>query len=688
MNVYKTESRNTMNANDMQNAHAFPLALAGIGETLKIVGVKAGKGLNQKLMELGVTVDLPGVYTLGALPGSESLDEKLARDFIHSGEADIIVDIVDAGNLERNLYLTAQLVEMGVPMIVVLNMMDTAKKDGIEVDAEALSEKLGCPVVPMIAARGEGIDALKREIREIANSRSVPTATVDYGHAVEAAIARLAPVFAPVAEADATPAHWLVVRLLEGDDLALSLIDGTGRDELAAVTKELEAELGEDADILIADGRFTFANRIAGQVALRTGEVPRKTSDLIDKVVLNNWAGPVIFIGLMYLMFMFTINLGGAFNDFFDLAAAAVFVDGLGSVMTAIGLPDWTRVVIADGIGGGIQVVATFIPIIGFLYLFLSVLEDSGYMARAAFLMDRLMRSVGLPGKSFVPLIVGFGCNVPAIMATRTLEQERDRIMTVMMAPFMSCGARLAVYALFAAAFFPVGGQNIIFALYFIGIAVAMGITDDNWPATVGIFTGIFAKEAVVGTLDALYSSIDAQNSNGNGNGEAAPGEEAFSVTAALGETVATIPENLTGLRDLVADPLGFSVVQSDGLDQAAADQEVSLATFGSMQQRFDGTAGAMAYLLFILLYFPCVAALGAVNRETGPRWATFAALWTTGIAFYVAINVYQLARFADHPMTSMLWIGAMNLLLAAFVLGMRVKGRQEPTAVAAAEAG
>jgi len=234
-------------------------------------------------------------------------------------------------------------------------------------------------------------------------------------------------------------------------------------------------------------------------------------------------------------------------------------------------------------------------------------------------------------------------------MATRTLEQERDRIMTVMMAPFMSCGARLAVYALFAAAFFPVGGQNIVFA---------------------------------------LYSSIDAQNSNGNGNGEAAPGEEAFSVTAALGETVATIPENLTGLRDLVADPLGFSVVQSDGLDQAAADQEVSLATFGSMQQRFDGTAGAMAYLLFILLYFPCVAALGAVNRETGPRWATFAALWTTGIAFYVAINVYQLARFADHPMTSMLWIGAMNLLLAAFVLGMRVKGRQEPTAVAAAEAG
>jgi len=724
-------------------------------------------------------VDLPGVYTLGALPGSESLDEKLARDFIHGGDADIIVDIVDAGNLERNLYLTAQLVEMGVPMIVALNMMDTAKKDGIEVDAAALSDRLGCPVVPMVAARGSGIDQLKKEIHEIAGSKAAPEAAVDYGHAVESAIAQLEPVFAPVAEADNAPARWLVVRLLEGDDLALSLIDGTGRDELAAITRELEAELGEDADILIADGRFTFANRIAGLAAHRTGEVQRKASDAIDKVVLNSWAGPVIFIGLMYLMFMFTINLGGAFIDFFDMAAAAVFVDGLGTLMTAIGLPDWARIVIANGIGGGIQVVATFIPIIGFLYLFLSVLEDSGYMARAAFLMDRLMRAVGLPGKSFVPLIVGFGCNVPAIMATRTLEQERDRIMTVMMAPFMSCGARLAVYALFAAAFFPVGGQNIVFALYFIGIAVAMatglilrytvlrgetnpfimelpayhvprprdvlinawtrlksflfgagkiivvvvavlsvlnsigtdgsfgnedsdksvlsaigrsivpifkpmGITDDNWPATVGIFTGIFAKEAVVGTLDALYSSIDAEN----GGTESAAEDKAFSLPAALAEAGATIPENLAGLRDLVADPLGFAIVQSDGLDHAAADQEVSVATFGSMQQRFDGTAGAMAYLLFILLYFPCVAALGAVNRETGPRWATFAAVWTTGVAFYVAINVYQLARFADHPMTSLLWIGAMNLLLAIFVVGMRIKGRQEPGGVAAVEAG
>jgi len=728
-------------------------------------------------------VDLPGVYTLGALPGSESLDEKLARDFIHSGEADIIIDIVDAGNLERNLYLTAQLLEMGVPMIVALNMMDTAKKDGIEVDAAALSDRLGCPVVPMAAARGAGIEELKGRIREIAETRAVPTQSVDYGHAVEKAISRLEPVFSGPADADGTPARWLVARLLEGDDLALSLIDGTGRDELAAVTKELEAELGEDVDILIADGRFTFANRIAGLAAQRTGEVRRKTSDVIDKVVLNGWAGPIIFIGLMYLMFMFTINLGGAFIDVFDLAAAAVFVDGLGTVMTAIGLPDWTRVVVADGIGGGIQVVATFIPIIGFLYLFLSLLEDSGYMARAAFLMDRLMRAVGLPGKSFVPLIVGFGCNVPAIMATRTLEQERDRIMTVMMAPFMSCGARLAVYALFAAAFFPVGGQNIVFALYFIGIAVAMatglilrftvlrgetnpfimelpayhiprprdvlinawtrlksflfgagkiivvvvavlsvlnsigtdgsfgnedsdksvlsaigrsivpvftpmGITEDNWPATVGIFTGIFAKEAVVGTLDALYSSIDAQNDNGNGNGgEETSGDEAFSLTAALSEAVATIPENLSSLRDLVADPLGFSIVQSDGLDQAAADQEVSLATFGSMQQRFDGTAGAMAYLLFILLYVPCVAALGAVNRETGPRWTTFAALWTTGVAFYVSISVYQLARLGDHPMTSIAWVAGLNLVLAVFIYAMRLKGRHEPTAVPA-EAG
>jgi ferrous iron transport protein B len=216
----------------------------------------------------------------------------------------------------------------------------------------------------------------------------------------------------------------------------------------------------------------------------RTREIGISVSDHIDRVVLNRWLGIPIFLAVMYLMFVFTINIGSAFIDFFNIAVGAVFVDGLRQVLTGIGTPQWLTVLLADGTGGGIQTVATFIPVIGFLFLFLSYLEDSGYMARAAFVMARFMRFVGLPGKSFVPMLVGFGCNVPAIMATRTLENPRDRLMTIIMNPFMSCGARLPVYALFAAAFFPLGGQNVVFGLYLIGIAMA-------------VFTGLVLKNTL-----------------------------------------------------------------------------------------------------------------------------------------------------------------------------------------------
>jgi len=233
-------------------------------------------------------------------------------------------------------------------------------------------------------------------------------------------------------------------------------------------------EVAEDIDILLADARYGFAHRLTEETVTRKAEVSRDLSDRIDRVMLNRVLGIPIFLAVMYLMFMFTINLGGAFIDFFDIFTGTLVVGGFAELLRGVGSPEWLTAILADGIGGGIQVVATFIPVIGFLYLFLSVLEDSGYMTRAAFVMDRFMRALGLPGKAFVPLIVGFGCNVPAVMATRTLEHRRDRILTVVMAPFMSCGARLPVYALFAAAFFPVGGQNVVFGMYLIGIAVAV----------------------------------------------------------------------------------------------------------------------------------------------------------------------------------------------------------------------
>lgn len=707
-------------------------------------------------------VDLPGTYSLDVVDQEVSLDEKVARDYAHANDADLIINIVDAANLERNLYLTLQLAEMGAPLVVVLNMVDVAKEKGVRADAKALAERLGCPVIPVVASSGEGVGELKAAIAQALGSGKTASAQaraqVSYAPALESAIEALLPRLQATAQAAHCAPRWLAVRLLEGDDLARR----QAGDALAQEANSLAEGAGGDLDIAAADARYGLAHQTFAQTTKVSGRIGADLTDRIDRVVLNRALGIPIFLLMMYLMFMFTINIGGAFIDFFDQAAGALFVDGFGQWLGGIGSPEWLNVLLAKGIGGGLQTVATFIPVIGFLYLFLSVLEDSGYMARAAFVMDRFMRWVGLPGKSFVPLIVGFGCNVPAIMATRTLEHRRDRLITIAMAPFMSCGARLPVYVLFAAAFFPQGAQNVVFGLYLIGIAVAvatgfilkktllqgettpfimelppyhlptikgilihtwgrlkefilragrvivpmvlvlnvlnavgtdgsygnedsdqsvlaavgrsiapafspMGLDADNWPAAVGIFTGILAKEAVVGTLDAAYTALAASDA-----GEEAGEEEPFSLGGALAGAAATIPANLADSMGTWGDPLGISV--GDVSDQAgvAEEQEVATGTFGAMAARFHGASGAFAYLLFILLYFPCTAAIAAVYQESGTRWTAFVAAWTTGLGYGVATLYYQAANWAQHPASSAAWIGAVVAVFVAVLLMLR----------------
>lgn len=705
-------------------------------------------------------VDLPGTYSLDVVDREVSLDESVARDYVHANEAGLVINIVDAANLERNLYLTTQLAEMRVPLVVVLNMMDVAGNKGLQVDPQALARQLGCPVVPVVASTGEGIDTLREVIRKAVDAPAAANVEVAYQSELEDAVGALMPQLEEAARKAGSAPRWLAVRLLEGDDLARR-IAGSAVEEQASA---LRGKLGDDIDIMVADARYGLANRIAGNTVSAGARIGRDLTDRIDRVVLNRALGVPIFLLMMYLMFLFTINLGGAFIDFFELFTGALLVDGLAEVLAAMGSPEWLTVILAQGIGGGIQVVATFIPIIGFLFLFLSILEDSGYMARAAFVMDRFMRWVGLPGKSFVPLIVGFGCNVPAIMATRTLEHRRDRLMTIAMAPFMSCGARLPVYVLFAAAFFPTSGQNVVFALYLIGIAVAvltglalrhtlmkgeptpfimelppyhlptvrgvlrlawerlkafivragrvivpmvlvlnvlnsvgtdgsygnedsdasvlaeigrsitpafapMGLTEENWPAAVGIFTGVLAKEAVVGTLNATYSALAAQDA-----GEEAE-EEAFSLREALAEAFATIPANLIDALGAWADPMGLDVGDLSDAEAVAEEQEVSVGTFGAMATRFSGTAGAFAYLLFILLYTPCTAAIAAVYQESGARWTLFVVGWTSGLAYGVATMYYQAANWAQHPASSAAWIAGILAALAATLWFLRRQG-------------
>ena len=698
-------------------------------------------------------VDLPGTYSLDVVGEDISLDERIARDYVLSGEADLVVNVVDAANLERNLYLTLQLAEMQVPLLVALNMVDVAEKKGMKIDVAALSERLGCTVVPIVASENRGIAELKAAIRQAIVTAPQPRA-VPYGEEVETALAELVPELEPIAAQKGWSPRWLAVRLLEGDALARASVD----EPLARRAQALAERFGGELDILVADARYSLANDIVHHTVHVAGQAPADLTERIDRVVLNRALGIPIFLVAMYLMFLFTIRVGGAFIDFFDQLAGAIFVDGFAEALNAIGSPDWLTGLLAHGVGGGIQTVATFIPVIGFLYLFLSMLEDSGYMARAAFVMDRFMRWVGLPGKSFVPLIVGFGCKVPAILATRTLEHRRDRLMTIAMAPFMSCGARLPVYALFAAAFFPTGGENVIFALYLIGIAVAvltglilkntllkgeatpfimelppyhlptargvllhtwerlktfivragrlivpmvvvinflnaigtdgsygnehsdksvlaavgrtlspvfapMGLTEENWPATVGIFTGVLAKEAVIGTLNATYTALAAEDA-----GAAQEEEAAFSLGEAVAAAFATIPQNLADALGAWADPLGLRQAEE-------GNEEVSQAAFGAMAARFDGAVGALAYLLFILLYTPCTAATAAVYQESGRRWTLFVVAWTTGIAWATATLFYQAATFSRAPLASAAWIAGIAAFFALAYLLMRRSG-------------
>ncbi|MES9976275.1 MAG: Fe(2+) transporter permease subunit FeoB [Candidatus Thiodiazotropha sp.] len=702
-------------------------------------------------------VDLPGIYSLDAT----SLDEKVTRDYLLSGDADLIVNIVDASNLERNLYFSIQMLEMGVPLLVALNMMDVARKRGLVIDTQRLSQDLGCPVVPIVAVSGEGITKLKASIQDLAAGEVSGGFALAQDEVVEQAIMAMEPALQQSEQHRHSERRWLLLKMLEGDRFALDFADEGLLSQVHHWQEVIEDRVDEDPDIHIADTRYGHAHAISQNVTQQHGRVEKTISDRIDKVVLSRLFGIPVFLAVMYLMFMFAINIGGAFIDLFDGVAGAIFVDGFGHLMASLGVPDWMIVLLADGAGGGIQVVATFIPIITALYLFLSVVEDSGYMARAAFVMDRFMRSIGLPGKAFVPMIVGFGCNVPAVMATRTLESERERKLAILMNPFMSCGARLPVYVLFAAAFFPANGQNLVFSLYLIGIAVAiltgmimkktllsgesagfmmelphyhmptvrgvmlrtwdrvklfikeagkvivlmvlvintlnsigtdgsfgnedtehsvlssiskavtpllapMGIHQENWPATVGVFTGILAKETVVGTLDALYTHL------ANEEAGVAQVDLPFDFWRAVSAAVETVPENLIGVKDLLTDPLAMDVGDISSAEAAAEAQEINVGVFGAMAARFDGQAGAFAYLLFILLYSPCVATIGAIRREAGPRWAAFVVAWSTGVAFISASLFYQLATYAQHPQSALVWIIGLLALLAVIIGALR----------------
>lgn len=637
-------------------------------------------------------VDLPGIYSLEQT--YLGLDEQIARDYLDGDEASCIINILDASNLERNLVLTQQLLEQNLNVIVALNMLDVAKQQGVSVDADKLAEKLGVPVIPIIASTGKGIQQLREVLAQhlLDKKAKTPPATDEFTNASE--------------------------KLLKRYHTSRVLVDGVV--EIIPMTNGL--------------------------------------TERIDRWVLNRWLGVPFFLMMMYLMFTVAINMGAVFIDFFDILFGAVFVDGTALVLNSIGTPEWLIVLLANGLGGGIQLVATFIPVIGFLFFCLSVLEDSGYMSRAAFVVDRLMSRIGLPGTAFVPLIVGFGCNVPAVMASRTLGRDSDRLLTISMAPFMSCGARLTVYALFAAAFFPSNGQNIVFALYLMGIGMAVltgyifrrqifkqevtpsfqempayhipvlrnlllttwmrlrsfvlragktivlvviglsflnsygtdgsfgnedtessalsaigksitpvfapiGLKEDNWPATVGLFTGLFAKEAVVGTLDALYSEPVSEATE-------------YDLLASTEAAFSSVWVNGQDLVGALSDPLGISLGDLSDQMGAAEEQGVEATTLTNMAQLFGSQYAAFCYLVFVLLYAPCVAVLGATAKEAGWRWMLLVFAWTTFVAYGTSSILYQLGNVGRDPVFALSWITGTVIAAVIFIRALKRIGR------------
>lgn len=412
-------------------------------------------------------VDLPGTYAIFA----NAEDERAAVDYLLTREADLIVNIIDASNIERNLFLTSQLVDMQIPMVIAANMIDIAEKRGLHLDLDILAERFGVPVIPLSAVNERSITNFISEMAHVVAGKKMTPKAIDYGEKVEAAVKYLEPKVEPVAKLLDADARWVSLMYLGNEK---SYADKFAEAKVQINKDEVTKMLDEESEFAMADARYSMAHDIANKTIL-SNRSKRTWSDKLDSVLLNRWASLPIFLLVMYLVFWVAVTIGSAFIDFFDVLFGAIFVDGLGYLLTdVLHAPGFVSAILADGIGAGIQTVSTFIPVIFFMFLCLSFLEDSGYMARAAFVADRFMRFLGLPGRAFVPMMVGFGCGVPGIMGSRVLESKRERFLTIFLVPFMSCGARLPVYALFAAAFFGTQAGTVVFALYLAGVLFAI----------------------------------------------------------------------------------------------------------------------------------------------------------------------------------------------------------------------
>ena len=619
-------------------------------------------------------VDLPGIYSLSPY----SMEEIVARDFIIGESPDAIINIVDATNLERNLYLTVQLLELERPMVMALNFMDEVEKNGDRIDIDKLSELLGIPVVPITAKTGENLDELMRVAhRQMHIGFTIEPDDLydDFTHEIHHRIGEL---IHDKAYAAALPAHWCAIKLIEGDDIvekSLGLSDGEKRGVEDIAAEYVSSSALGDRETLIADSRYAYIEKITAKCFKRGRPVDAlSVSDKIDRVVTNKYLAVPVFLLAMLVMFAVTFGpIGSWLSD-----GVGALVENHISVWVRLGLdalsaPDWLISLCVDGIIAGVGGVLTFLPQIALLFFFLSILEDSGYMARAAFIMDRLLQRFGLSGKAFIPMLMGFGCTVPAVMGARTMENERDRRMTIMLTPFMSCSAKLPVYGLISAAFFGAKAGIIVFSLYVLGMLVAIvsGIIFKNTifkggkapfvlelppyrlPALSNVLRHVWEKVrgflVKAGTLILAMSVVlwFLQSFDGTFSMVSDP---SASILGALGGAIAPIfrPMGFGTWQAAVALLTGLvakeSVVASLSMFYGFSMTAESSAVAAALASTFATPAAAFAFLVFVLLYVPCVAALSAIRKEMGSlRWTLASIGWQLLCAYIVSLLAYTL---------------------------------------------
>ena len=680
------------------------------------VTVDAKEGiLKQNGYSLKVT-DLPGTYSI-----TEYTPEELyVRNHLMQSKPDVVVNVIDASNLERNMFLTTQLIDMNLKVVIALNMYDELEQKGVEIRYRELGKMLGIPIIPTVAVKNKGIKELLSKITEVYEDKdpTVHSVNIHYGNAIENAIEKIQPLIEKNKEIIGQfSARYLAIKLLENDKTTLQLLQHcNNRNVIAAQAKveihKLEAEFGESPETVITDAKYGFIEGALRETITDNNEVVLPKKRDIDRILTHKIWGFPVFIFFMWLMFQATFTIGNYPMEWID-TGVGYLGDFISSIMPAGALHD----LIVDGIIGGVGGVIVFLPNILILFFFISLMEDTGYMARVSFIMDRLMHKIGLHGKSFIPLLMGFGCNVPAVMATRTLENRKDRIMTMLITPFMSCSARLPVYVLIISAFFAKNQGLVLFSIYTIGIVMAilvalvlkntffskqdvpfvMELPPYRIPTLRNTTAHMWHKGSQylkkMGTFILLASILiwglsyyprhvnysadyDAQISQIAANTNLQKAEKQSQInevklTKASEHQEKSYIGHIGKFIEPAIQPLGFDWKIGISIVTGLAAKEIVVSsmgvlyhagmeaseTSGSLIQKLQAQvhsggklAGekvftplvAFAFMLFILIYFPCVAVIAAIKKESNWKWAVFAMFYTTTIAWVAAFLVYQ----------------------------------------------